>query len=444
MTTGRFRCLSGVPLGLALGFVLAVGAVPSQGDPLSPREREIARLVDAGESEGLDLLRRAVDINSGTLNLDGVRQVGELFRAELDQLGFETQWIDGSPFGRAGHLLAVREREGRKLLLIGHLDTVFEPDSPFQRYERISQTEARGPGIIDMKGGNVIIVRALKALQAAGVLDSLSIRVVLTGDEEKTGRPLELSRRVLAEAADWADLALGFEDGDGSPHTAVIARRGSTSWTLQVRGTPAHSSQIFQPEFGAGAILETARILDGFRRRLEGKELLTFNPGVALAGTTVDFDPSQSRGSAFGKENVIAEHAVVTGDLRCISPQQLEEARDAMQSVASASLPGTRADLAFSAEGYPPMAPSQGNRLLLGMYDRVSRDLGLGPVTAVDPRKAGAADVSFAADRVEMALDGLGLMGRDGHTVEETADLTTFASQTRRAALLLWRLAQQE
>ncbi len=427
---------------LSAALLLAPASPNPARQPPTPVEQQLADHVDARQGAALALLERVVNINSGTLNLGGVRRVGEVFREQFQALGFEVRWVDGEPFNRAGHLVARRSGSGPRILLIGHLDTVFEPDSPFQRFERVGDTEVRGPGVIDMKGGNVVMLLALEALAAAGRLDALDLTVVLTGDEEKPGEPRELAREALLEAARHSDIALGFEDGDGNPATAVIARRGSASWTLRVRGTPAHSSQIFQPEFGAGAILEAARVLERFRARLAGEADLTFNPGAIVGGTTVEWDGAQARGTVFGKGNVIAGHAVVSGDLRCLSPAQLERAWAAMQAAAADSLAGTRSELALDPGSYPPMAPSEGNRQLLGLYDRVSRDLGLGPVTPVDPRNAGAADISFAAAHVEMALDGLGLMGRDGHTVEETADLRTLASQAQRAAVLLLRLSE--
>jgi glutamate carboxypeptidase len=292
-----------------------------------------------------------------------------------------------------------------------------------------------------MKGGNVIIVEALAALKDAGILDEITVTVVLIGDEESSGRPLELARAPLLAAADAADIALGFEDGDGNPATAVIARRGYSGWTLEVQGTPAHSSIIFSETVGYGAIYEAARILDGFRVELAGEPNLTFNPGTILGGTSVDFDDAQARGSAFGKSNVVAERVVVSGDLRTLTLEQRESAKHRMRALADASLPGTSATLTF-ADGYPPLAPTDGNRELLAVFDAVSRDLGAGPVVAVDPAKAGAADISFTAGRVEMALDGLGLMGSGGHTVEETADLSTLVTQTQRAAIAIYRLAR--
>lgn len=410
-----------------------------------PVEERIVTWVEEHNDQALALVERTVNINSGTLNFEGVRRVGDILAEELEALGFETEWIDGTDFGRAGHLVARRSGEpgGLQTLLIGHLDTVFEPDSPFQRYRRLDEDRARGPGVTDMKGGNVVMLHALRALQAVEVLDELNVTVVLTGDEERSGRPLDSARAVLVDAARQADVAIGFEDGDGNPQTAVIARRGSGSWRLEVNGKPAHSSQIFQPEIGAGAIYEASRVLTAFREGLSDEKDLTFNPGVILGGTDVDFDGAEAKGSAFGKNNVIAEHALVLGDLRAVSPEQYDRATAKMRAIVMDHLPHTEAKITLS-PSYPPMGATPANRELLALYDEVSRDLGFGPVEAVNPRNAGAADVSFAAGHVAMALDGIGLMGTGGHTVDETADLTTLPMQTQRAAVLLLRLARQQ
>ncbi|MFV1988781.1 MAG: M20/M25/M40 family metallo-hydrolase [Gemmatimonadota bacterium] len=407
---------------------------------LSDTELRVVRAIDEESEAAIELLERLVNINSGTMNLEGVVEVGHVLRAEFDALGFQTEWVDGAPFDRAGHLVARHGNRGPHLLLIGHLDTVFEPSSPFQRFEREGD-RAAGPGVVDMKGGDVIIVHALRALAAAGALDDMTITVVMTGDEERSGRPLGLSKAAIVAAAEEADVAIAFENGDSNPATAVVARRGSTGWRLNVTGTPAHSSQLFQPEVGAGAIYEASRILRQFYERLAGVPLLTFNPGVMVAGTDVDYDATTAGGDAFGKSNVVAEHAIVTGDLRTITLEQLEEARAIMRFVASQNLPGTSAEITFT-DGYPPLAPSEGNRRLLAMFDAVSRDLGAGEVTAVNPRNAGAADVAFTTGHVEMAIDGLGPGGGNDHTVDEWIDLPTLGLQTKRAALLMLRLAE--
>ncbi len=408
---------------------------------LTPREQRVAAAVDRHLPAALGLLQRLVDINSGTLNRDGVRAVGRMLEPEFARLGFRTRWADGAAWQRAGHLLA--ERAGRrgspKVLLIGHLDTVFEQDSPFQRFVRMDDSTARGPGIIDMKGGDVIVLLALQAMADAGVLDEVSLQVVLTGDEERSGSPDSLARADLVRAGEWADVALGFEDGDGQAQHAVVARRGSTGWTLRTSGTPAHSSQIFREDIGSGAIFEATRILQSFHDSLGSEPYLTLNPGLILGGTRVTLTPGSAGGTASGKSNVIAESTYVAGDLRTLTLEQRARAVETMQRIVAASPPHAGASL-HTDDGYPPLAPTDGNRRLLALYDTASRDLGLGPVTAVDPRMAGAADISHVGELVEMALDGIGLRGTGGHTVNETADMRTLPHQAKRAAILLLRL----
>jgi len=432
---------------LAVTLFAALMQAPSS---VTAEERALAAFIDAHNAEALALLERVVNINSGTQNFAGVREVGRVFRAEFDALGFTTRWVDGTAFKRAGHLIADHPARrgvdgpgrGPRILLIGHLDTVFEKDSPFQKFERIDDRTARGPGIIDMKGGDVVMISALKALRAAGTLDTMNVIVVMTGDEEDSGDPLSLARQPLVDAAKGADLAIGFEDGPGDPKLAVTARRGTTGWEVRVKGKPAHSSQIFREDIGYGAVYELARILNAFRETLAGEAHLTFNPGVVLGGTSVEFDPVQVRGSAAGKSNVVAENAVAAGDLRALSREQFDKAKKTMTEIVAAALPQTSATITFD-EGYPPMAPTEGNAKLLAMYDQASRDLGFGPVTAVSPDRAGAADVSFVAGEVQAIIDGVGLMGHDDHTAKETADLTTLPSQAKRMAVLLHRLVRR-
>jgi len=424
-------------------LLLTLAFLQPQAGGLSTEERALTAFIDADNDRALALLEKVVNINSGTMNFPGVRAAGALLRPEFDALGFKTEWVDGAPFQRAGHLVADHPGPGPRILLIGHLDTVFEPDSPFQKFERIDGNSAKGPGITDMKGGDVVMIQALRALNSTGALKSMNIVVVLTGDEEEGGRPLSLSRAALVNAAQGASVAIGFEDGASNPKTAVIGRRGTTGWELRVKGKPAHSSQIFNAENGYGAIFETARILNAFREKLALQPHLTFNPGVILGGTSVEYDAKATRGTGFGKSNVIAEHAVVTGDVRALSPEQFAAAKKTMEEIVAASLPQTSATIVFD-DGYPPLAPTPGNERLLALYNRASLDVGTGPVVAVDPDKAGAADVSFVAGHAGMILDGVGLMGSGGHTANETADLRTLPSMAKRMAVLLSRLRRQE
>jgi glutamate carboxypeptidase len=422
--------------------VLLLYAAASAADtPVSDPEQAIAAAAKAQEPSAVALLTRLVDVNSGTMNFAGVRKVADMLRPQFDSLGFTTTWVDGAPFGRAGHLVAERKGSGPHVLLIGHLDTVFEPGHPFQRAERVDERTLKGPGTADMKGGLVVGLAALKALKDAGALDRLHITFVMHGDEEDSGAPIELARATIIDAAKAADIAIGLENAANDPATAVTARRSSGRWQVKVSGKSAHSSQIFSDDVGAGAIYELARILSAFYQELHGEKFLTFNPGLIVGSTQVEYKPEPLSASASGKDNIIAPEAIASGDLRAITQQQIDSTKERMRKIVAAHLPHTQAEISFD-DGYPPMAPTDGNGRLLSLYDAVSRDLGFGPVTAVDPRRAGAADVSFAADHVEMAIDGLGLLGGRAHTPDEFADLRTFEIQASRLAVLLYRLSR--
>jgi glutamate carboxypeptidase len=436
----RFATLALAAALTALGGPASPASLQAQAT-LSDLERRLADRVESTHEEDVLLLERTVNINSGTLNPAGVRAVHDVLAPEFEKLGFSVRYAElPAETGRGGHLVAERRgTRGKRLLLIGHLDTVFEPDSPFQRFEREGDT-ALGPGVGDMKGGNIVILSALRAMHAEGALEGTSITVVLTGDEEAPGRPLEVARHELIEAAKRSDIALGFEGGsrgvDGD--YGVIARRSASSWRLDVTGTPAHSSGIFSGNTGSGAIYEMARILSRFHDELR-EENLTYNVGMLLGGTEVEYDEAAAGGRAFGKTNVIPETAVATGDIRTLTNDQLDRTRRRMEAIVAESLPRTQATITFR-DGYPSMPPTAANEALLGQFDEVSRALGVGPVFPFDPGSRGAADISFVADHIEAGLDGLGVRGSGSHTVNERADLRSLTEQAQRAAVLMLRL----
>jgi glutamate carboxypeptidase len=408
------------------------------------KELEMTEWVDVHGLESIELLEEIVNIGSGTMNHQGVRKVGQVLRNELDEIGLETEWIELPPeLDRAGHLVAKLDGDrGRKMLLIGHLDTVYEADDAFQAFNREGNI-ASGPGVDDMKSGDVVIVYALKALKAAGVLDGMQVIVFYTGDEEKSGQPLSISRRDLIESGKWADVALGFEAGqhfDGQDW-ATIARRSGSGWRLEVTGKQAHSSQIFTDDVGAGAIFEAARILNAFYDQVRGEEYLSFNAGSILGGTTVEYDYEQNRGDAFGKTNVVPNTVVVQGGIRTISPEQLSRAQEGMLTIVANSHPHTSAVLTFDA-GYPPMAPTDGNRRLQGQLSEINELLGRGPMPALDPARRGAADVSFVAPYTD-ALAGMGAIGKGGHSPDESLEIDSMPVAIKRAALLMYRLSNQ-
>lgn len=428
------------PIILSLLIIFSFSA-NLKAQKLNRTERKIIEKVKSLDNASLSFFEKVVNINSGTLNLSGVKEVGDVFSDAFQEIGFNTKWIEmPEEMNRAGHLFAsIDGNKGNKLLLIGHLDTVFEENSPFQTFERINDSIATGPGANDMKGGDVVLLYALKALADLNLLKKANITVALIGDEESTGKPLTISRKELIEAGKKADIALGFENATGFDN-ATIARRGASGWSVEVKGKRAHSSGVFNERVGAGAIFEMSRILNAFYEEVRGEEYLTFNPGTLLGGTFVDYDKQTSAGEVFGKTNVVAQSAVVNGGLRFISEEQKENARSKMRAIVNQNLPQTSATITFQ-DSYPAMGPSEGNIAVLEILSEVSQDLGFGPVSAYDPSKRGAADISFVADYVD-GLDGLGTMGNNAHTPQETVNLKTMNALIQRAALLIYRLTR--
>ncbi len=419
-------------------------AQPIHAQSLSPEEQRIVEWVDANSDAAIDLLAETVNISSGTMNHAGVRKVGDVLARELAPLGLEIEWFDmPAEVNRAGHLFARKDGKGKKFLLIGHLDTVFEADDAFQAFSRDGNI-GTGPGIGDMKSGNVVMVYALKALQAVGALEDLPVVLAYTGDEEKPGRPLSVVRKDLIDVGKWADIALGFEEAinaDGADWV-TIARRSSSDWKLTVTGKQAHSAGVFSDEVGAGAINEAARILNGWYAEVRGEYGLTFNAGTIQGGTTVEYDPAQNRGTTFGKTNVVPNTVVVHGGIRTLTPEQLERSMARMQAIADNHLPHTSAELVFD-EGYPPMAPTEGNKQLAAELSAINVALGRDPMKTWDPLRRGAADISFVAPYTD-ALAGLGGFGHGGHTPNESFELDSMGLAIKRAALLIYRLSQQE
>ena len=424
---------------LAATAVLAGHALAQLSEP----EQRIVAAVKERSPAALQLLERSVRIDSGTLNPDGVRAVGEIYRAELEALGFTTHWVEMPPaMKRAGHLVATHPgTAGKRVLLLGHLDTVFEQGSSVPLWE-VRGERVRGQGVSDMKGGDVIMIEALRALKAVGVLDPAQIEVMFTGDEERTGSPLETARAEMVAMGKRADYALSFEGSNryNGVDTASIARRSSGGWVLHVKGKPAHSMGVFSARSGYGAIYETARILNAFREQVI-EPSLTFNPGLIAGGTDISYAEGTATASAFGKSNVIARDAQVLGDLRYLSPEQGERARQKMQAiVSSGNLPGTSASITFK-ENYPPMPPTEAGRRLVEVYSKASQDAGLGRIDVLDPALRGAGDVQFVAPYT-VGIDGLGAAGTGAHTDDEDLEIASIERGAIRAALFIYRLTR--
>lgn len=422
-------------------LVLLVLSTSLFAQKLSKTEKKVIAIVDQQTDEAISFLEKIVNINSGTNNLEGVREVGRVFKQELDAMGFESRWIEmPTDMKRAGHLQSERKGvKGKKLLLLGHIDTVFEPQGEGTGFVR-KDSLAYGPGTSDMKGGDMVMLFALKALHDARLLENTQIIVMLTGDEEAAGKPISISRGDMVAAANRSDIALSFEGSTGFDF-ATVARRGSSGWQLTVTGKQAHSSRIFTEPVGAGAIYESARILHRFYNELRDPSL-TYSPGMIAGGTTVTKNENGYEATASGKQNIVPNTVIVNGDLRFLSEEQKEMTREKMRAIVKDNLPGTSAEIEFI-DSYPSMSPKDENMEVLKVYDQVSKDLGMGEVKPYDPGKRGGGDIAFIADRIP-SLDGLGAMGGGAHAPEEFVNLNTLDEQIKRAALLIYRLTQEE
>lgn len=410
---------------------------------LNSVEKKVVAYIDEHLPEAIELLKKATDINSGTLNVEGVKKVGDIFGKELEKAGFKTTWVTlPDSLRRAGHLVATRTgNKGKKIFIIGHLDTVFEPDMPANPFLMLNDSTATGQGVTDMKGGDVIAILALQALNQFGLLEGSDITVYFTGDEERAGHPVEVSRADFIERAKRCDVALGFEGASGT-NIVATARRGASSWLLEVFGKQAHSSGIFSESGGYGAIYEAARIINEFRTSLSTEKYLTFNPGMIAGGAEVNYYENKASADVIGKDNIITPAAIVHGDLRFLTAAQKENARTKMKSIVANHLPGTKAKITFY-DGIPSMAPTEGNNRLLSLINQISTDLGMGQTKAGDPGARGAGDISYVAEFLD-CIDGLGSIGGGAHAPGETIHLKTIPFLSKRAAMIINRLVQQQ
>ena len=436
---------------LAPAAFLAAIALPAPlfAAPPTRAEQAMIATVDAEQARHVALLEKLVNQNSGTRNLAGVRAVHDMLVQEFEALGFTVRWVDQSAVARAGHFIA--EHKGRKgtkrLLLIGHLDTVFELDHPFQKVERISADKLKGPGAADDKGGVIAMLAALRAMHKAGTLKDANIEIVLTGDEEEAGLPLSIARADLIAAGKRADAALDFEglsQEDGPAGLKVdmgsIARRSAGNWRVTVTARSGHSSGIFSERAGEGAIYPLAQILAAFRKELPEPNL-TFNVGMIAGGASAAIATSGANAEATGKTNIIPGVAMAMGDVRALSREPIARTEAKMREIVARPFNGGEAKLEFE-DKYPPMAPTPGNRALLDKLNGVNATLGLPAMTALDPLKRGAGDVSFVAADVD-SLVGLGPASEGDHTASETVDVPSLWRQAKRAALLMTRLSRE-
>lgn len=428
---------------IIFAFFLCLSPLLRAEETLIPIEAQIVGSINKNSNDALKLLEKVVNINSGTNNLEGIYKVGKIFQAEFEKLGFKGEWeYQPDEMKRAGTLVLKREgSQGKKVLLIAHVDTVFPKNSDFQYFTREGNL-ATGPGVADDKGGIVLILYALKALHEQGALDNTTITITLIGDEEDSAKPTSISRAPLLAAAKNMDVALDFEPSSGI-ETATIARRGISNWQITSTGMQAHSSTLFKKPTGDGAIFELTRILNEIREKFSGEPYITFNPGEIIGGTEATIENNTGNMTGYGKNNVVAAIAMAKGDMRFLSSEEEEYIKRTATRISKKSLEGTSSVISFQ-EAIPAMPPTSANENLLEIYSEVSTDLGYPRVEAVPVDQRGAADISHIASIVPANLAGLGPVGNFTHTVNERVDIESLNINTQRAALLIYRLTRED
>ncbi len=356
----------------------------------------LPRLSRTREQELFDLLRELVDIQSGSRNRAGVNRVGARIRAALADLPLACEQIDGGEFG--DHLVfrtrAATATTSRLILICGHMDTVFPEDSDFttcrQEGDRII-----GPGVIDMKGGLVVTMGAVRCLAETGLLDRLPLVLLFNSDEE-VGSPssIPLLKRLAASCA----CALVTECG-GTGGEVVTGRRGKTGYRLDVHGTAGHAA--FAGRAKASAVLELAEKIIRFEACNVPEQGIVVNVGRAEGGIGA---------------NTVAEHGMALIDSRYPDPAAGRWLQEELHRIAaSADVPGTRCRLRITNQR-TVMEPTTANRELFALLAGVAVQLGM---EVREEIRQGVSDANTLAGEGLPVLDGLGPVGEFDHSDRE-------------------------
>ncbi len=356
-----------------------------------------------------------VDTNSYTENREGGRKVGTLLRALFAMDGLEPAVRPSERF--ADHLVFRSHPEVPNrgaIALVGHLDTVFPPGA-FEGYRRDGAI-ARGPGVLDMKGGLVVVAFALRALAATAGLASIApLRVVIVSDEE-VGSPE--GQGVIAAAISGSSACLVFEAGRQGD--AVITRRkGTGGMTAVAHGRAAHAGNAY--EEGANAIWALARFVDSVQRLTDHVRGVTVNVGRISGGHS---------------KNTVPDRAEAQLDLRFCTQADGDRLVAAIRSAAEsrALVPGTRIEL-HGGTSRAPLERTDASAQLFAQYSSCALAHGLGGGEA--PLIGGGSDASTAAALGIPAIDGLGPRGSGFHTQEEQIELASLVPKAQALAHFL-------
>ena len=394
--------------------------MPASGQqaPDLPAIRKLAE--DCYDSYLADL-RVLVNLDCGTYIPSGVNRVADLMQERFAARGWSTERFPHQPQGdepRLGDVLVATRRgaheDGRRILLVGHMDTVFPEGTAAERPFRIDGSTAYGPGVSDMKGGLLGGLYAMNVLQDAGFTAFGSVTYVCNPDEE-IGSPF--SGPLILERAKNVDACFVLE-GARENGDIVSARKGVTDFRIVIRGRAAHAG--VEPERGRSAALQAAHTIVALHD-LNGKwPGVTVNVGVVQGGT---------------RPNVVAERCELQVDLRAPTRASFGEAVEALRMVATLqAVPDTEVEVT-PMSGFPPMEKTDATARLVEQAKRIAGELGF---EVNDAATGGASDANPVAGSGIPTLDGLGPIGGADHSPGEWLDLE---SVVPRIALLAGLIA---
>ena len=394
---------------------MGVSILTAMPDPAALRG-----IVEARLPRYLEELATLVNIDCGSYTPDGVNLVADHVERALGDLGAEVERVAHQPepgANRIGDVVIGRiAGDGPRVLLIGHMDTVFDPGTAAERPYRSDGARAFGPGVTDMKAGLLAGLHAIGALQAAG--ERPQITFVANPDEEIGSR---FSSEFIRELAPRHDAVLVLEcaraNGD-----IVSARKGIADFHVTFTGRAAHAG--VEPDKGRSAILEAAHqvvALHGLNGRWP---TVTVNAGVIRGGT---------------RTNVVAERCEVHVDLRASAVDAFDAAASEIERLVSAPVvDGVSASLSRSA-GHPPMEKSPASARIVELARSIASDLGF---ELHDAATGGASDANTTAALGIPTIDGLGPIGGDDHSVDEWLDLDSVVPRTTLLASLIGRIGE--
>jgi len=373
---------------------------------------KIMQALDSRETEMLDLLEKLVNIDSGTYLKAGVNRIADIIAPKLGQLGFDVERLSQADFG--DHLLARKGGSAAKrLLCIGHMDTVFPDGEAKRRPLRTEGDNAYGPGVIDMKGGIVVLLYSLQALMEAdpNLYRSLDLAVILNSEEE-IGSPT--STPYIIREAKKADTVCVLEPARPKGQV-VIKRKGVGKYCLTVHGKAAHAG--VQPEMGISAIEEMARTILELHALTDFEDGLTVNVGVITGGS---------------RSNIIAEQAYAEIDVRAVDQAQMDHAEKELNRVCRPHRDGIRMELTGGIE-FPPMLKTQRSLELLRLVQEAGREVG----ADIDEMFTGGGSDGNNTSHYAPTIDGLGPQGTGAHSPDETLIVPSLLKRSKVLALFV-------